>query len=500
MIVKTRSRRPHWALLVVPFLLFLYLGLGRLPTSLDLSINTNAVRAHGNATRTKGADPSVELVHFWARLLESMTRAGPQTPPVIVHNGVGDDVIDPNKNRKRIRPDRIKLPASSVDSMQRSHAEFVALTRELAPDLPYRKRSRGIVMTAGGEYVGIAVTSLLMLRRAGSKLPVQLFLDSASDYDEDVCENIMPALGAECMIMEKLWKTTPELPKLKKYQFKVFALLFSTFQEILFLDADCWPVRKPDYLFTAEPYRSHGLVTWPDFWLSTASPLFYDITKTELPSMDARRSSESGIILYNKAKHARSLLLTTYYNFHGPSHYYPLLSQGATGQGDKETFLHGALVAGAPFYPVSTRIGILGRWVNGSFESAAMKQADPAEDWALARDPRKLAVSSRLYGQEDKAPGEPHARWLFVHHNLVKVDIRHLSKSLGEKLFRRDDKGRWQRLWGDDRVLRDMAGYDVERAMWETVLKADCDGTLLVEDCGELRKWFADVFVERRGM
>jgi len=492
MIVNGRSRRPHWAVLLVLLLPLLYLGLGRLPASLDASINI--APAQKNATKTKGVDPSAELVRFWAQLLESMMQAGPQTPPVVVHNGVGDDVIDPNKNRKRLRPDRISLPASSVDSMKRSHAEFAELSKQLAPKLPFKKKSRGIVMTAGGDSFGIAVTSLLMLRRTGSKLPVQLFLDFTSDYDEDICENVLPRLGAECLIMEKLWKTTPTLPKLKKYQFKVFALLFSTFQEILFLDADCWPIRRPDYLFAAEPYRSHGLVTWPDFWLSTSSPLFYGITGTELPSMDERRSSESGIMLYNKAKHARSLLLSAYYNFHGPSHYYPLLSQGATGQGDKETFLHGALVAGVPFYDVRTHIGILGRWINGSFESAAMKQADPAEDWALARDPRKLALSGRLYGQDDKVPGEPHARWLFVHHNLVKVDIRRLKKSLGEKLYRLNDKGRWQRLWGDDRVLRDMAGYDVERAMWEMVLKTDCEGTLLAEECGELRKWFADVF------
>jgi len=285
------------------------------------------------------------------------------------------------------------------------------------------------------------------------------------------------------------------MPKLKKYQFKVFAIIFSSFQEVLFLDADCWPIHKPDYLFDAEPYRSHGLVTWPDFWPSTASRVFYDVAGTETPPLSARRSSESGILLYDKARHAGSLVLSAYYNFHGPDYYYPLLSQGAVGEGDKETFLHGAMVMGNPFYDLRTRVGVAGRLVNGSFETAALLQADPEDDYALTRSPDKLRKNREKYGKADDPPGDVHARWLFVHHNLVKIDIRHLSNAV-EAAYRHDAASLYSRMWGRSEVLTEMAGFDVEKAMWQEIMRVDCEGTYLAQECDRLRKWFHHVFSE----
>jgi alpha 1,2-mannosyltransferase len=495
MLVHVRNRRvASWALLALPFLVVIYcFPLVRLPRDLNLSSTFN--RSSKDVDQPQLVLPSQDLVVFWRQLLSAMMRTRPQIPPIEIKHPVGDREIDPNApNREGRRPDRIEMMDWDLAAMKRSHSEYTTQARQLAPRLPYQKGSKGIVMTAGGPYFGIAVTSLLMLRRTGTQLPVQLFLDSGKDYNEEICENVLPSLGAECIIMEKLWEATPGMPKLEKFQFKVFAILFSSYQEVLFLDADCWPVRKPDYLFTSEPYHSRGLVTWPDFWLSTSSRLFYDIADIQMPAQGKRRSTESGILLYNKDKQALSLLFSAYYNFYGPKHYYPLLSQGATGQGDKETFLHGALVAGTSFYDVKTHIGILGRWINGTFESAAMTQADPEEDYAMTLNPKKLMMNQQKYGKEDKNPNELHAKWLFIHHNLVKIDVRRLGHSLEEKLFQTNLTGHYQRLWGDGMMLSEMAGYDVEREMWNVLLKADCESTLLSDDCDRLKDWYRTVF------
>ena len=117
---------------------------------------------------------------------------------------------------------------------------------------------------------------------------------------------------------------------------------------------------------------SKGLITWPGFWSSSASPLFYEIADFDAPPMNLRQSTESGEILLSKRSHLRTLLLSTYYNFHGPSQYYPLLSQGAAGEGDEETSVSAALATREQFYQVSESICALGHGTEGGMAGSAM--------------------------------------------------------------------------------------------------------------------------------
>ena len=47
------------------------------------------------------------------------------------------------------------------------------------------------------------------------------------------------------------------------WESKLFAVINSPFEEVLFLDADCYPVCDPDECFRPE-HNPHGIVTWPD--------------------------------------------------------------------------------------------------------------------------------------------------------------------------------------------------------------------------------------------
>jgi alpha 1,2-mannosyltransferase len=201
-------------------------------------------------------------------------------------------------------------------------------------------------------------------------------------------------------------------------------------------------------------------------------------------------------MLYNKAEHADSLLLAAYYNYHGPDYYYRLLSQGGHGEGDKETFLYSAMVMGRPHYEVHTRVGFLGRWINGSFERVGMRQADPRADYELAAAIQRQTSAS----QEDdqRQPEDIHAPWLFIHHNIVKIDTRRVGDLVGT-LLRRDAATGFQPLWGDDVGLREMVGYDPERELWEAIIQADCDTTLL-EACEQIKMWFSAAFRQRESV
>jgi alpha 1,2-mannosyltransferase len=430
-----------------------------------------------------------EVVDFWKKLVGALVAAKPAVDEIKPERAASreDERVDPKAAKSHQRLDLIDLTDDDLRAMKRSHARFAAVAKALAPSLPYKRKSRGVVMTAGGAYFGMAITSVRMLRRTGSALPVEVFLDSWKDYDITTCEVILPELGARCLVLADIWQTTPQLGALLKYQFKVFALLFSSFQDILFLDADAFPAHKPDALLDVEPYKSTGLVTWPDFWVSTTSHYLYDIAGVAEPSLDARRASESGIMVYSKRLHAPGLLLAVYYNYYGPKHYYPLFSQGAQGEGDKETFLHAAMALDEPFYDVRTSVTVMGSMINGTWWSAGMKQGDPVEDYALrqaaaAKKPESSSPPSsatmdhaaETSGDSSSSPPaeeEQSARALFIHNNIVKLDVHHLF-DWPERW--RNETGARVRLWGPADDVVHTFGYDAEVALWRELLIAAC--------------------------
>lgn len=434
--------------------------------------------------------PSSEMVQFWTEVLDTMLQLKPNAPPIKKMELPPVKTFTPEElkdDEPWNRYDGLRLSSRDVEGIRSSHAQFVAVSKQLAVRMPYRRHSRGIVMTAGGKYIGNAILSLLMLRRTGSTLPVQLFLDSADKYATEMCDTTMVELDVECRSMDAVFKTTPQLPRLKKFQYKVFSILFSSFEDVLFLDADAFPIHNPDHLFDVEPYRTRGLVVWPDHWVSTSSKHFYDVAGIPVPPIETRRSSESGIMLYSRRMHAESLLLSTYYNFYGPDYYYTLLCQGSHGEGDKETFLHAAMALGKPFYDVRTKMNFGGRWINGSYETSAMIQADPMEDYSLNAHLTGMAKNATYSGLTE-------ARYFFVHQNVIKLNMNKLSESM-EPAWRKNEQGLPQRLWGDQPRLDHTAGYDVEKAMWEEIIRVNCHHSFLSE-CNQLRQWYKIVFPE----
>lgn len=485
MLARLCSRgAPGWVLLaLVPFMLVIHVC--RLPNGPSDSIRAPFEML---SLLTNGSTAEHSLARFWEDLLEDLVRAKPFANVIKTYGSPLQDDMDPNVGYEegRGRTDIIHISESDRAGLKSAHESFVDALVTLATQLPYKKRSRGVVVTAGGKYLGMAVTSLLMLRRTGSKLPMELFL-AAADYNSHICDEQLPKLNAKCLVMEGVFARTPLMPKLEKYQFKVFSILFSNFQEILFLDADAFPIHNPDYLFSNESFLSHGFVAWPGHWKPTVSPIFYDISGLEVPPINKRLTSESGVMLYDKARHAESLLLATYYNFYGPDYFYPLLSQNGHGQGDKETFLHSAAVLNKPFYDVKTNITFLGRWLNGTFETAGMKQADPAEDYAI----HVSDGQSQWVGQKGlRGPQGP--RTLFIQHNPVKIDLRNMDDTINH-LLEKDEFGKLVRLWGHDNRLMESSGYDVEMTLWDEIIEANCRSSWS-EDCDKLREYYTKVF------
>jgi alpha 1,2-mannosyltransferase len=407
-----------------------------------------------------------ELTHdFWRDFHTLLEEHKPTTPAIIESFKAPTQGFNAHENDAPPRPDTLIIPPEDIAKLKQAHTRFLsALTNPPKP--PYNPKTKGIVSTAGGFYLPVLVISLRMLRRTGSTLPMEVFLATESEYEPYICSVVLPSLNARCLILSDILSGAPA--KIEKYQFKPFAILFSSFEEVLLLDADAFPLDQPESLFTSEPFASTGLLTWPDFWASSVSPLFYKIANYEAPPMNLRQSTESGELLISKRSHLRTLLLCTYYNFHGPSHYYPLLSQGAAGEGDKETFLAAAMALREPFYQVSESLCALGHRTEGGMAGSAMAQFNPMQDFELTRK-----GVWRVRGDEGSPPAV-----FFIHANFPKFNPATIFEDHEVNPTFADD-GEYTRAWTipEDVVarLRLNGRIDIERIFWKEILWTACE-------------------------
>jgi alpha 1,2-mannosyltransferase len=423
---------------------------------------------------------------LWRSLHTLLEEHGPDTNPLVEDIKAPTEGFNAEDNAKP-RPDYVLVAREDVDTMREAHSNFLNALKPKSPPsnksptplnlhLQYIPGTKGIVSTAGGPYLPVLVISLRMLRRTGSKLPMEVFLASEDEYEEYICNVVLPSLNARCIILSTILEASSTPPTtISKYQFKPFAMLFSSFEEILFLDADAFPLTAPEKQFTSTLFKTTGMITWPDFWSSSVSPTFYEIIHTAPPPMNLRASTESGEFMLSKKSHALTLLLATYYNYYGPSHYWPLLSQGAAGEGDKETFVAAAMAANEPFHQVSEPICALGhRTVAGSgMAGSAMAQFDPVQDYA--RRERESASASAAGKSRRDRPDV-----LFIHANFPKFNPATIFQAGHEVQPVFDDEGAFTRAWTiPEDVVSGLRiggqGRDVERVFWEEILWTACE-------------------------
>lgn len=123
------------------------------------------------------------------------------------------------------------------------------------------------------------------------------------------------------------------------WQLKAFALARTQFAEVLLLDADQVPVRDPADLFDWPAYRETGAVFWPDVVDLRADNAIWDAVG--LPTRQTT-SFESGQVLVDRRRHGASLETVLALN-EDAERLYGLI------YGDKDTFLIGWLMSGAPY-------------------------------------------------------------------------------------------------------------------------------------------------------
>lgn len=405
----------------------------------------------------------------------------------------------------------LQLSNEELAAMKKSHKYVVENLPEDAPDGLYKKN--GIVYVAGGSFNWLTLLSIKSLRAVGCHLPIEVFIPKIEEYESDLCNRILPELDARCIYM-KNQLMNPNKDNLdsfankfefKGYQYKALAILLSSFENVLLLDSDNIPAHSPEELFETDPFKSYGLVVWPDYWKRATSPYYYNIAdidvsekylgskynevegqytdlsvekgSVELDKIPLHQrlgsipdpTSESGQLLISKKTHLKPLLLALYYNLYGPSHYYPLFSQGSDGEGDKETFLAATVTLGKRYYQVAKFLVSLGHFKvpGGDFEGCGMGQFDPQQDLEYinlreqyAKIPEKDKEKQHKFKLQHQVL-EKGPEILFVHANFPKLNPWKLKQE--KKIF--DAKGNRVRLYGPGMIKR--IGYDFEWFQWE---------------------------------
>lgn len=396
-------------------------------------------------------------VRFWRTFSPILEEYAPQCPSPVRQEGTKTPLDIRFGAEDLARPDLLFMSADEVDTMRIAHSGFMDKIKQDELGLVYRPGTRGIVSTAGGTYLPVMVISIRMLRKTGSALPVEVFL-SRTEFEPLICNNVLPALNARCVVLTDIVGSE----EISHYQYKIYSILFSSFEDVLFLDSDSFPIYDPEPLFTNKPFTETGLVMWPDFWYMSESPFYFTISSQVNSSLGERPATEAGELLYSKAKHTYSLLLATYYNAYGPSHYFRLLSQGAPGEGDKETFPWAARAFGEPFYYVKEPVRSIGYLIPGKdiVDGTAMVQYDPRDDILNTSQP------------STDPSAIPSAKPLFVHANFPKFNPATIFESDRPT---KDAERHFRRVWKDREAVISGFELDLERRFWEEIKATACE-------------------------
>jgi hypothetical protein len=216
-----------------------------------------------------------------------------------------------------------------------------AVTR--MPHYPKGKYSgRGVVILGGGKYFASAYVTVRILRHVGCKLPIEVwYLGKKGEMPEQEAA-ILRELQVTCIDADA-FPSRPMLRVLDGWQLKSFAVLHSGFEEILYLDADSYPCRDPQFLFYDAGYCQYGALFFPDAPRMKLLPEVYKILGIPF---QFERTIESGQFVVNKAASWHPLALaywmnqrSDYYYFIGPrtsAHEGELYGNGI--HGDKDTF------------------------------------------------------------------------------------------------------------------------------------------------------------------
>jgi hypothetical protein len=187
---------------------------------------------------------------------------------------------------------------------------------------------RGIVICLNDKYYRHVATLLSSLQRVGCKLPIQFFYD---DLSPPKVEFLKKNLNHTFTHFSEVYSRDLNV---SGWDLKAFAMLASSFDEPIIVDADVVFFQNPELLYDHESYTKFGTVffydrVWPyaggaqrhQEWLATIIPPPYSETlvKSDWYTGATGFQLESGVVVFDKTRHHFALLAICNLNLPIPS-------------------------------------------------------------------------------------------------------------------------------------------------------------------------------------
>ncbi|CAD0113235.1 unnamed protein product, partial [Aureobasidium uvarum] len=173
----------------------------------------------------------------------------------------------------------------------------------------FKNAGTGIVLTFNEEQTYMVLTSIQSLRKLGCVLPVEvMYYELPGVVTRDM----------STMVDDAGWE-------LRGWALKPWAMLMSSFQEVIFMDADVLFFTNPEALFEDPQYLETGALFFKDRnldrenkrnWLKKvlALPISDKVKHNRLWTKESGHMQDSGVVMIDKWKHFVPLLLTARLN------------------------------------------------------------------------------------------------------------------------------------------------------------------------------------------
>lgn len=224
-----------------------------------------------------------------------------------------------------------------------------------------RNGGRGIVLSAGDGQLKYIMTSIKTFRKLGCSLPIEIMYLGDDDLEDDSrseLESLPDVVTRDMkqMVDDQGWD-------IKGWAGKPFAILLSSFREVIFIDADSLFFRNPEVLFHDPDYEKTGALFFRDRlmfpeskkkWLQQIlpTPVSENVRKSRFWTGESGHMQESGVVVVDKWRHFMALLMVTRMN--GPDRdgdkEKGLIGMYDMVYGDKETFWLGWEIVGDTDY------------------------------------------------------------------------------------------------------------------------------------------------------
>ena len=184
---------------------------------------------------------------------------------------------------------------------------------------------RGVVICAGGRLLPGAYVTIKLLREFGCDLPVEIWhlgKEEVPDIWRTIFENDFNDSAPNPKSV--MFRNAHEYMKihlvasLSGWQLKCYSMIFSQFEQVLFLDADNHPTKDPTYLFDSNEFIDTGAVFWPDRVPHEADHPLWDIFQVPYREEPAH---ETGQMLIDKKRCWHALQIAMHCNEFADFHY-----------------------------------------------------------------------------------------------------------------------------------------------------------------------------------